>query len=78
MTIDQQIQRIVENRIRQQPGPYVLSIVDDDVIYIRSLAAGMQTQLLPAFTSGAKYVANHIVWHSSPNNGRQTEYVIGI
>jgi len=35
MTIDQQIQRIVENRIRQQPGPYILIILDEDVIYIR-------------------------------------------
>jgi len=35
MTIDQQIQRMVENRIRQQPGPYVLIILDEDVMYIR-------------------------------------------
>ena len=35
MTIDQEIQRIVENRMRQQPGPYVLIILDEDVIYIR-------------------------------------------
>jgi len=78
MTIDQQIQRIVENRIRQQPGPYLLIILDEDVIYLTKLDAGMQTQLLPAFTSGAKYVANHIVWHSSRNHGRQTAYLIGI
>jgi len=38
----------------------------------------MQTQLLPAFTSGAQYLANHIVWHRSRNNDRQTAYVIGI
>ena len=78
MTIEQQIQRIVDNRIRQQPGPYVLIILDEDVIYIRSLGAGMQTQLLPAFTSAAKYVLNHIVLHSSRNNGRKTADVIGI
>jgi len=35
MTIDQQIQRIVENRIRQRPGPYVLILLDEAVINIR-------------------------------------------
>jgi len=35
MTIDQQIQWILENRIRQQLDPYLFIILDKDVIYIR-------------------------------------------
>ena len=51
VTIDQQIQRILENRIRQQPGSYAFIILDEHVIYIRPLEGRMQTQLMTAFTS---------------------------
>jgi len=68
VTIDQHIQRILENRIRQLPGSYAFIILDEHVIYIRQLEGRMQTQLKTGSTSCAKYVANCIVWHSSRNN----------
>jgi len=68
MTIDHEIQRILENRIRQQPCSYVLITLDEDVIYIGQLEAWMHTQLLSAITCLAKYVANCVVWHSSRYN----------
>jgi len=67
MTIDQQIQWMLENQIRQQPGPYGFIILDEEVIYMRYREPGMKTQLFTAFTSRAKYVANRVVWHSSQN-----------
>jgi len=35
LTIDQQIQRILENQILQQPGSYAFINLDEHVIYIR-------------------------------------------
>ena len=58
VTIDQQIQPILENRIRQQPGSYDLIILDEHVIYIRQLEGRMQTQLMTTITSCTKSVAN--------------------
>jgi len=66
VTIDQQIQRNLENRIRLQPGSYALIIFDEQVIYIIQLEGRRQTKLMTAFTSCAKYVVNCVVWHSSP------------
>ena len=33
MTIDQEIERVLENRILQEPGPYPLVAIHEDIIY---------------------------------------------
>jgi len=68
MTIDHEIQEILENRIRQQSCSYVLITLDEEVIYIGQLEAMMHTQLLSAIPCRAKYVANCVVWHRSRYN----------
>jgi len=68
MTIDHEIQRILENRIRQQLCTYLLITLDEDVIHIGQLEARMHTQPLSAITCRAQYVVNCVVWHSPRYN----------
>jgi len=69
VTIDYEIEWVIENWIRQVPGSYRFIAINENIVNAGYPFGRNPAEPSAAFSSGTKYIANSVVWYISRNHG---------
>jgi len=68
VTIDLEIEWVIENWILQEPVSYRFIAIDENIINSRYPFGRNPAEPSAAFSSGTKYIANSVAWYISQNH----------